>query len=148
MRKEILPALLLSTWATSAFAWLSTIQIEPPDPVVGEPVTIIVTGYMPDSCWSLLGHDCLDVVEQEIVLEVNTYDCLGRGCEVCLAVLIPFEVECIYEFADPGIYNVLAVEHWDSLYPVFVLDLTTSFEVSESVATEATTWSALKSLYR
>ena len=148
MRKVILTAVLISTWATSAFAWLSSIQIEPPEPMVSESVTITVTGYMPDSCWSLLGHNCSDAVEQEIVLEVYTYDCAGRGCDICLAVLIPFEVVCTYEFAEPGTYNVQAVEHWDSLNPVFVLDLTTSFEVSGSVATVTTTWSALKSLYR
>ena len=148
MRRVVLTALLISAWATPAFAWLSTIQVDPPDPTVGEPVTITVTGYMPDSCWSLVGHNCLDVVEQEIVLEINTYDCAGRECEICLAVLIPFEVACTYEFAEPGTYGVLAVEHWDSLNPVFVLDLTTSFEVSDSVAAEATTWSALKSLFR
>ena len=95
-----------------------------------------------------MGHDCLDVVGQDIALEVNTYDCSGRGCDICLAVLIPIEVECTYEFAEPGTYEVLAVENWDSLYPVFVLDLTTSFEVTSSVATASTTWSSLKSLYR
>jgi hypothetical protein len=147
MKSFIMTALLVSIWATSAFAWLSSLQIEPPDPTIGEPVTITVTGYMPDSCWSLLGHDCLDVVEQEIVLEVNTYNCVGRECQFCLAVLVPFEVECTYEFADPGIYNVLAVEHWDSLHPIFVLDLNTSFEVSESVAAEARTWGDIKALY-
>jgi hypothetical protein len=103
---------------------------------------------MPDSCWSLVGHDCLDPVERQVVLEINTYDCAGRGCEICLAVLVPLEVVCTYEFDEPGIYDVLAVEHWDSLNPVFVLDLTTSFEVFDSVATTETTWSKVKALYR
>lgn len=144
----LITALLVAAWAPSAFGWLSYIQISPAEPIVGETVTITVAGEMPDSCWSLTGHNCLDVVGQEIGLEIFTYDCAGRGCEICLAMLIPFEVSCTYVFSAPGIYNVLAVEVWDSLRPVFSVDLTTSFEVLDSVAAEARTWGTIKALYR
>ncbi len=148
MRKTILVAVILIIWPTSAFSWLTSIQIDPPEPIVGEMVTITVSGYMPDSCWSFLGQNCLEAVDQTLVLEVNTYDCEGRGCGPCLTVVIPFEAVCTYEFAEPGTYEVQAVEHWDSLYPHFVLDLTRSFTVTDSVPVTATSWSALKALYR
>jgi len=81
---------LLVICAVPASAYLDYILVEPPEPEAGEPFTITVFGYLPNSCWSLLSYQCIEVTGQEIVLEIHTYDCQGRGCENCAQVLTPF----------------------------------------------------------
>jgi hypothetical protein len=148
MRTLLILVLALTAGAGPARAWLDSLQVIPAEPVAGEPAQLLVTGYVPDSCWSVLGHACSGAVGQEVVFTVDTYDCEGRGCELCLAVLLPFSLSCEVVFPAEGTYLVRATENADSLRPRFILDLVLNVDVTGPVAAAGVSWAAIKCLYR
>jgi hypothetical protein len=150
MKTMALAAIIALFSGSPALAWFTFIQVAPSEPHVGEAVTITVVGYMPDSCWEVTGGSCSESVGNDVTISVATWDCVGRNpdCEYCLAVLMPFQYSCIHVFDTVGTHLIRAHEYADSLYPVQTRELTYALEVGESVAVEATAWSAVKSLYR
>ena len=114
----------------------------------GEPFTIWVSGYLPDSCWSLQGHECLEVVNQEIVIEISTYDCEGQGCDMCFPFISYFDVFCTFTLPSGGSYLVRAIEIRDTLGSPTIIELTTELEVIGPVSSDSISWASLKCLYR
>jgi hypothetical protein len=148
MKATLLTLVLALLLVSSAFATLQSIQVEPAEPIAGQPVSVTISGYMPDSCWSLVQHTCGEWVDGEIVVAIDTYSCESRGCDVCLTLNVEFEVTCAVTFPHSGSFVIRAVENWDSLSPIVSPDLTRTVAVMEPVTADARSWSAVKSLYR
>ena len=125
------------------------VSVEAPAEVdFGQQFIIWVAGYLSDSCWSLQGHECLDPVDQEIVIEISTYDCEGQGCSGCLPFIAEFDVFCGYTLPSGGLYSVRVVEIRDSVYSPDNLELTTEIEVIGPVSSDSISWASLKCIYR
>lgn len=148
MRNAILAIAIFAAWASNAYAWLETITIDPPEPAVGDSVSVTVLGYMPDTCWDLIDQSCWDVAEQEIRIDAFTYDSAGRPTYGCGLVLVPYTVTCTYEMVAPGPCIVRAYEFCDSLSPCYSNSMTAVIDVQNIVLSDGLTWAALKSQYR
>lgn len=148
MKSTVMMLALVLLLVSPSFAWLQAIDVEPAQPIAGQPVSVTISGYMPDSCWSLVQHDCGALVDGEVVVAIDTYSCESRGCDVCLTLDVEFEVTCAVTFPHSGSFVIRAVENWDSLIPIVSPDLTRTVTVMEPVTADARSWSAVKSLYR
>ena len=147
--KTIVLSLAVLLWLfSSARAELTAIQLSPAAPSVGQPVTATIVGHLPDLCWSLIDYTCGDVAGQEIGITVRTFDCLDQGCPFCYFAEVPIAVSCTFEFETAGTYVIYAREIADTVRSVEHSYLTFSVEVSGGVASDAVTWSTVKSLYR
>lgn len=151
---KILSALVLVLLIAAPAAAQSTIfeslALDPEVPVAGEPVILTLSGSFRDGCWSLVSHDCGDIVDQEMVIAISSYDCQGRECGVCTLDLPPFEVTCEVVFPEAGTYVVHAEEFADTVRnpPPNPFPFAVQVEVIASVASGAPSWGTLKTLYR
>ena len=116
MRIVSLVFVLLIAVAGPAFSSFSTVQIEPNDPIVGDVVTVTVFGYLSNTCISLEDQVCGDLSGQEVVIEIFTYDCLGRECTMCGWETTPYEVVCEIQTETAGTHIIQVIEHIDSLH--------------------------------
>lgn len=148
MQKIAFVVIVLSMIASPASAWLTSVQYEPAEPIAGEMVVVTVGGYLPDTCWSVTGHACAPPAGQEVVFSVDTYDCGGRGCGVCLAVILPFALDCTTVFPSAGVYEIRVTEYADTLRPSFIPDLVVDVTVTEPVGAVSLAWAAVKCLFR
>lgn len=124
------------------------IDVYPPAPKAGETVTITVRGEYSDLCWEVVSSACGDVMGQELVINVDSYDCAGRECGVCLPATSSFEITCEYVFDAAGTYLIRADETADTDRTYCGVDVEHALEVAVSVPVEASGWSAIKALYR
>ena len=152
--KRFIAILLVSLIASPAAAqcpveWpFASIDVSPDEPEVGETVTVTVRGEHSDLCWSVLSHDCGSVVGQEITITVDSYDCANRECYTCPLATSPFEISCEYVFNVPGTYVIRADETADTMRFYCGSDQERTIEVSGSVPNEASSWAAIKALFR
>lgn len=80
--RRFLFASLIAAWASSGWAFVERLEIEPPDPSPGQFVFIHIYGYFPSTCWTLLGartrYPGGDLSPRiEIISEVHGGDCLA-----------------------------------------------------------------------
>lgn len=143
-----LGAILAAVPASAQFTIFRSISTDPSTPAVGDTVTITVSAEMPDSCWSLVGHACGEILDGELVITADTYDCANRECGSCMVVIVPFQVSCEYVFEAAGPYTVRAVENPDTARASFHHPYEKVIEVLEEVPARSLGWSALKSMYR
>ncbi len=134
--------------ASPSRAELTGIELTPPSPHVGESVTVRVTGVMADLCWTLVDHVCGDVVGQGVGITLHTYDRSDRGGGPCYYEEVPIEVSCMLVFETAGDYVIRAEEIPDSLRCGSLPAVEVAVQITESVAVESTSWSALKTRYR
>jgi hypothetical protein len=144
----ILLVLLIAAPAAAQHTIFTSLTTDPVVPAAGEPVTVTVAGLMSDGCWSVTEHVCGAIVEQELVISVATYDCFGRECLTCTLLLVPFEVTCDYVFPVAGTYTVRMDEEPDTARPIDHLPSWEEIEVEGATASEASSWSSMKSMYR
>lgn len=148
MKSIALVFILVLVFSGPAFSELSNIQIEPNDPIVGEMVTVTVSGFLPNTCFSLEDQICGILSDQEVVIEIFTYDCFGRECNACGWDATLYEVVCEIETKTAGTYNIQVTEYNDSINFPSSNEMTLGFEVLGVVSSESTSWSTIKSRYR
>ena len=125
-----------------------SVDISPPEPVVGETVTITVWGEHNDQCWSVLSYDCGEIAAQGVTITVDSYDCASRECSTCALATSPFEVTCEYIFGIAGEYVIRANENADTTRWYCGTDVEHIIQVSVSVPVAASSWGAIKALFR
>jgi len=146
--KVMLILLLLGVGLSSATGHASPLTVDPENPIVGDTVTITMTGWWMDSCWSLVDQACSDHLKGVIVIEAYGYDALGREADACLQMVVGYEVVCTYEDLAAGEYRVHAIEHADSLRYPGEREWSLTFTVSPLVSSDGLTWTTLKTMYR
>ncbi len=146
--KAIVILFLLGVGLNPATGQSSILTVDPENPVVGDTVTITMTGWWMDSCWSLVDQACSMLRNGVIVIEAFGYDAMGRESDVCLQMVVGYEVVCTYKDLAAGEYRVHAVEHADSLRYPGEREWSLTFFVSPLVSSDGLTWTTLKRMYR
>jgi hypothetical protein len=116
--------------------------VTPADPVVGETVTVTVSGFFGDSCGYIASSDCGELVDQELGITVG----YGHTGGICDFLPEPFELSCAYTFDEPGSYLIRIQETASNGF--YCTDIELPLEVAGSVAVEVRSWSTVKAKYR
>ncbi|MBI4600736.1 MAG: hypothetical protein HY721_02135 [Planctomycetes bacterium] len=112
-------AIVVGSWGRG-LAYVGTVEVVPPRPTADDPVVVRVSGDLPDTCWSFVGHE-VAASGGRITIRVQTSVRTG----ICLFVLIPYGFEAALGRLQPGPYQLTVIDAQDSK--------TVSFEVSGEV---------------
>lgn len=150
LRKRVFSAVVVAVLLTTAApgaAGISDVDVTPQAPTEGDPIHIQVSGWLPDSCWSLQGFDCGTPEAGEIALDVFAVDVWQSGDD-CFTEVTLYERECDYDPLPFGHYVVTVTEHHESLrYPLPDI-ATVEFDVLPVSPVRELGWARIRALYR
>jgi len=138
---------MVLTMAGISAAAISSVTIDPPDPAEDDSVTIEVTGWFPDGCWSLSGFECGGPSAGQMSFDVYAADAWVSGVD-CTMEVIPYAYACAYDPLPAGHYVVTVTEHHDSLRDPLPDVVVIEFDVAAVTPVGEMTWGGIRALYR
>ena len=144
MKMSAIAAVIL-LMAGPVAAGLVSVTVQTDEPVAGEVFTVSVQGMLHNSCWTLEGHS-VSVGEGVIHVSVSTLIVAGG----CLMVVIPYTVDAEVTVPTPGEWLLRVVESHITVdvppRPDEVMEIPVT--ITAPVGGDATSWSAVKALFR
>jgi hypothetical protein len=132
--------------AVPAAAHLVAVDYTPEQPEVGDVLAVTVSGYLPDSCWQLVGTS-QEVAGQQLRVFVDLLDAWTPDL-ACLTVITEYEEVFLFAGLAAGSYTLVVTERHDSLRDPEDEVVTMPVEITGSVDDESRSWSALRASYR
>jgi hypothetical protein len=95
------------------YGTITSMGVSPPQPTVQDEIEISMGGYLPNSCWSVVGKT-LSSEGNSFTISVFTHDSWYPGV-FCFAIIIPYGATFSVGQLPPGDYTVQGIEVHNSL---------------------------------
>lgn len=132
--------------AAPAHAHLVGVSYTPERPSAGQPLTVTVDTYLPDSCWSLSARSQA-TAGQELRVFIDLVDESSPDIP-CLLYITELRLDFVFEDLAAGDYLIRVTERHISQSQPGEQTLLLPVHVAGAVAGERMTWSAVKGTYR